>query len=43
MAILFHRSVTGYQERTLHHRFGCAYAGYVPMAPRWIPRPPRHG
>ena len=39
MAILFHRFVTGYQERTLHHHF--AYAGYVRKAPRWIPRPPR--
>jgi hypothetical protein len=38
MAILFRRFVTGYQERTLRHRF--AYAGYVRKAPRWI-RPPR--
>src|SRR6266487_298486 len=26
MAILFHRFVIGHQERTLHRRFGCAYA-----------------
>ena len=41
MAILFHRFVTCYQERTLHRRFGCAYAGYVRMVPGWIPRQPR--
>jgi hypothetical protein len=29
MTILFHRSVIGYQERTLHRRFGFAYAGNV--------------
>jgi hypothetical protein len=34
MAILFHRFVTGYQERTLHHHFGKVYAGYVRIAPR---------
>jgi hypothetical protein len=39
MAILFHRFVTGYQERTLRRRFACA--GDVRKAPRWIPRPPR--
>jgi hypothetical protein len=27
MAILFHRFMIGYQERTLHRRFGFAYAG----------------
>jgi protein-S-isoprenylcysteine O-methyltransferase Ste14 len=42
MAITFHRFVIGYQERTLHRRFGYAYAGYVQTVPRWIPRPPRH-
>jgi protein-S-isoprenylcysteine O-methyltransferase Ste14 len=34
MAILFHRFVTGYEERTLHRRFGCTYPGYVPRVPR---------
>jgi protein-S-isoprenylcysteine O-methyltransferase Ste14 len=43
MAIIFHRFVTGYQERTLHHRFGYAYARYVQTVPRLDPRPPRHG
>jgi len=41
MAILFHRFVIGYQKRTLHRRFGCATAGDVGKAPRWISRPPR--
>ena len=41
MAVVFHLFVVGYEERTLHHRFGGVYAEYVRTVSRWIPRPPR--
>jgi protein-S-isoprenylcysteine O-methyltransferase Ste14 len=43
MAVLFHLLVTGYEEPTLHRRFGSTYPEYQRMVPRWIPRRPRHG
>ncbi len=41
MAAVFHLFVIGYEEPTLHRRFGDAYAGYARTVSRWIPRPPR--
>jgi protein-S-isoprenylcysteine O-methyltransferase Ste14 len=43
MAVCCHLFVTGYEERRLGRRFGCAYAEYRRAVPRWIPRPPRNG
>jgi protein-S-isoprenylcysteine O-methyltransferase Ste14 len=43
MAILFHLFVVGYEERTLHRRFGDAYLEYRRTVPRWFPRLPRPG
>ncbi len=42
-AIFFHLLVIGYEEPTLHRRFGETYAEYRRTVPRWIPRPPRRG
>ncbi len=39
MAIAFHLFVTGYEERTLSHRFGGSYLEYRHSVPRWILRP----
>ncbi len=41
MAVSFHLFVVGYEEPTLHRRFGNAYDTYMQAVPRWIPRPPR--
>ena len=43
MAVFFHLFVTGYEERTLRHRFSSTYPEYRRTVPRWIPHPPRHG
>lgn len=43
MAALFHLFVIGYEEPTLHRRFGESYAEYQRTVPRWIPRRPRRG
>lgn len=37
MAVFFHVFVTGYEERTLSHRFGRSYVEYRRAVPRWIP------
>jgi protein-S-isoprenylcysteine O-methyltransferase Ste14 len=41
MAVVFHLFVIGYEEPTLHRRFGETYEKYLRNVPRWIPRPPR--
>lgn len=41
MAACFHLFVIGYEERTLHRRFGGSYEEYRHSVPRWLPRPPR--
>jgi protein-S-isoprenylcysteine O-methyltransferase Ste14 len=38
MAICFHLFVIGYEEPTLHRKFGEDYAEYRQSVPRWIPR-----
>ncbi len=43
MAVVFHLFVTGYEERTLSHRFGRSYLEYRHTVPRWILRPPHRG
>lgn len=43
MAAFFHLFVIGYEEPTLHRRFGSTYRLYQRTVPRWIPRPPRRG
>ena len=40
MAAFFHVFVTGYEERALRRRFGCAYLEYRHLVRRWVPRPP---
>lgn len=37
MAIFFHLFVIGYEEPTLHRRFGTPYDDYRQAVPRWIP------
>ena len=37
MAVFFHISIVGYEERTLRRRFGDAYNRYCETVPRWIP------
>ena len=41
MAVVFHLFVIGYEEPTLHRRFGDAYLDYRRRVPRWRPRIPR--
>lgn len=38
MAICFHLFVIGYEEQTLHRKFGEDYTEYRQTVPRWIPR-----
>jgi protein-S-isoprenylcysteine O-methyltransferase Ste14 len=40
LAIGFHLLVIGYEEPTLHQRFGDEYAAYRRRVSRWIPRRP---
>lgn len=42
MVIVCHLFVIGYEESTLHRRFGDTYDGYLRTVPRWIPRRPSH-
>lgn len=41
MAVCFHLFVIGYEEPTLHHKFGDTYLEYKQTVSRWIPRWPR--
>jgi protein-S-isoprenylcysteine O-methyltransferase Ste14 len=41
MAVACHLFVIGYEEPTLDHAFGAAYAEYRQRVPRWVPRQPR--
>jgi protein-S-isoprenylcysteine O-methyltransferase Ste14 len=38
MALCFHLFVIGYEEPTLHRKFGDDYAEYRQRVSRWIPR-----
>jgi protein-S-isoprenylcysteine O-methyltransferase Ste14 len=39
VAACVHLFVIGYEEPSLHRRFGAAYDQYRQAVPRWIPRP----
>lgn len=39
-ALFFHLFVIGYEEPTLHRRFGKTYDEYLQTVPRWIPQIP---
>ena len=41
-ALVTHAMVIRWEEPRLAHRFGRAYAAYVTVVPRWLPRPARH-
>ncbi len=41
IAVVCHLFVLLYEERTLRRRFGAAYAEYLRVVPRWLPRRPR--
>jgi protein-S-isoprenylcysteine O-methyltransferase Ste14 len=42
-AVSFHLFVIGYEEPTLHGRFGKTYDEYLRAVSRWVPRAPRRG
>jgi protein-S-isoprenylcysteine O-methyltransferase Ste14 len=39
--IASHLFVVGYEEPTLHRRFGASYETYCRAVPRWVPRRPK--
>lgn len=43
MAVCFHLFVIGYEEPTLHRKFGDTYLEFKQVVARWFPRRPRLG